>query len=147
LRRRGPITIDVVAAEAGVSASTVSHVVNGRGDVARISAATCERVMDAARRLGYAPNHAAQSLRRQRTGIVTVLVFRLSSALYAEIATGVRNVAERRGYHVGVIDAGAIEESPRRACSATCGPACRTAWSSRPAPTPAATWRATRCSN
>ena len=110
MRRRAHITIDVVAAEAGVSASTVSHVLNGRAAAARISAATRDRVLVAARRLGYAPNHAARSLRRQRTGIVTVLVFRLSSALYADIATGVRNAAERRGYHVGVIDAGALDE-------------------------------------
>jgi len=110
LRRRGLVTIDVVAAEAGVSASTVSHVLNDRAAAARISAATRDRVLGAARRLGYTPNHAARSLRRRRTGIVTVLVFRLSSALYADIATGVRNVAEGRGYHVGVIDAGALDE-------------------------------------
>ena len=110
VRRRGLITIDVVAAEAGVSASTVSHVLNGRADKARISTATRERVASAARRLGYAPNHAARSLRRQRSGSVTVLLWRLSSPLFAEIATGVRNVAERRGYQVGVIDAGAVDE-------------------------------------
>ncbi len=110
MRRRGQITIDVVAAEAGVSASTVSHVLNGRANAARISPATRDRVASAARRLGYAPNHAARSLRRQRTGIVTVLLWRLSSPLFADIATGVRNVAARLGYQVGVIDAGAVDE-------------------------------------
>jgi DNA-binding LacI/PurR family transcriptional regulator len=105
------ITIGVVASEAGVSASTVSHVLNGRGDEARISVPTRERVLDVARRLGYTPNHAAQSLRRQRTGIITVLVWRLSSPLFADIATGVRNVAERHGYQVGVIDAGAVDQN------------------------------------
>src|SRR3954454_5021178 len=110
MRRRSLITIGVVATEAGVSASTVSHVLNGRGDEARISVATRERVLDVARRLGYTPNHAAQSLRRQRTGIITVLIWRLSSPLFADIATGVRNVAERHDYQVGVIDAGAIDK-------------------------------------
>jgi DNA-binding LacI/PurR family transcriptional regulator len=83
---------------------------NGRADEARISAATRERVLGVAQRLGYTPNHAAQSLRRQRTGIITVLVWRLSSPLFADIATGVRNVADRHGYHVGVIDAGAVDK-------------------------------------
>jgi DNA-binding LacI/PurR family transcriptional regulator len=110
LRRRGLITIDVVAAEAGVSASTVSHVLNGRARAARISPATRDRVASAASRLGYAPNHAARSLRRQRTGSITVLVWRLSSPLFADIATGVRNVAARRGFQVSVIDAGAVDE-------------------------------------
>ena len=109
MRRRPQITIDVVAAEAGVSASTVSHVLNGRAATARISQATSERVRAAARRLGYAPNHAARSLRRQRTGIITVLAWRLSSPFFADIATGVRNVAQQHGFQVGVIDAGALD--------------------------------------
>src|SRR3712207_4627013 len=94
MRRRPQITIDVVASEAGVSASTVSHVLNGRADTARISRSTSERVRDVARRLGYTPNHAARSLRRQRTGIIPVLAWRLSSPFFADIATGVRNVAQ-----------------------------------------------------
>lgn len=109
MRRRPQITIDVVAAEAGVSASTVSHVLNGRSDTARISRTTSERVRDAARRLGYTPNHAARSLRRQRTGVITVLAWRLSSPFFADIATGVRNVAQQHGFQVGVIDAGALD--------------------------------------
>ena len=109
MRRRPQITIDVVAAEAGVSASTVSHVLNGRSDTARISAATSQRVRDAASRLGYTPNHAARSLRRQRTGIISVLAWRLSSPFFADIATGVRNVAQHHGFQVGVIDAGALD--------------------------------------
>ena len=109
MRRRPQITIDVVAAEAGVSASTVSHVLNGRAATARISQATSERVRNAARRLGYTPNHAARSLRRQRTGIIAVLAWRLSSPFFADIATGVRNVAQQHGCQVGVIDAGATD--------------------------------------
>src|SRR4051794_31531154 len=109
MRRRPQITIDVVAAEAGVSASTVSHVLNGRAATARISQATSERVKNAARLLGYTPNHAARSLRRQRTGIITVLAWRLSSPFFADIATGVRNVAQQHGFQVGVIDAGALD--------------------------------------
>lgn len=109
MRRRPQITIDVVAAEAGVSASTVSHVLNGRAATARISQATSERVRNAARSLGYTPNHAARSLRRQRTGIIAVLAWRLSSPFFADIATGVRNVAQRHGFQVGVIDAGALD--------------------------------------
>lgn len=109
MRRRPQVTIDVVAAEAGVSTSTVSHVLNGRSDTARISAATSQRVRDAASRLGYQPNHAARSLRRQRTGIITVLAWRLSSPFFADIATGVRNVAQTHGFQVSVIDAGALD--------------------------------------
>lgn len=47
-------------------------------------------------------DHAAHALRRQRTGNVTVQLWRLSSPFFAKIATVVRNVGERRGYRVGV---------------------------------------------
>lgn len=62
-----------VAAAAGVSQTAVSFVLNGR-DAGNISAATKQRVLDAARRLGYRPNHVARSLRRRSTnsiGLVT----------------------------------------------------------------------------
>lgn len=59
--------ISDVARAAGVSATTVSHALNGRGQV---SAATREKVMRAATELGYAPNRIASALRRQRSGLV-----------------------------------------------------------------------------
>lgn len=59
--------ISDVARAAGVSATTVSHALNGRGQV---SAATRERVLRAATELDYAPNRIASALRRQRSGLV-----------------------------------------------------------------------------
>ena len=56
---RRPTSADV-AARAGVSRTTVSFVLNGRDDA--ISAATRERVMDAARQLGYHPHAPARQL-------------------------------------------------------------------------------------
>ena len=52
---------------AGVSATTVSHVLN---DVtyARISPETRKKVKAAAEQLGYEPNRVAQALRNRRTG-------------------------------------------------------------------------------
>lgn len=51
-----------MAAEAGVSIKTASNVVNKRAE--HCSAETCERVTQAAVRLGYMPNLAARHLRR-----------------------------------------------------------------------------------
>jgi len=69
-RRRA--TLADVAREAGVSASTASLAVNSSGPV---SAATRERVLAAARRLGYlGPDPLARSLRRGRSGVVAVVV-------------------------------------------------------------------------
>lgn len=75
----GRPTLAAVAALAGVSASTASLAFSGAGPVA---GATRERVLAAARELGYAgPDPRAQSLRRGRSGIVgVVLEDRLSDA-------------------------------------------------------------------
>ena len=54
-------TLSDVAATAGVSPSTVSRVLNGKG-TGFISEATAERVRQAADELGYRPSAAARSL-------------------------------------------------------------------------------------
>jgi DNA-binding LacI/PurR family transcriptional regulator len=108
-----PITIAEVARAAGVSKATVSLVLNGRHGPARISEATRQLVAECARRLDYQPNHAARSLRRRRSNVVTLLVWRLSSAYFIEIAEGVRRAAERRGYDVSVVDAGPVDAEVR----------------------------------
>ena len=62
-----------VAAAAGVSATAVSFVLNGR-DAGNISPAARDRVLRAAQELGYRPNRVARSLRRDSTssiGLVT----------------------------------------------------------------------------
>lgn len=63
------VGIKEVAVAAGVSVTTVSHVLN---DVkyARISPETRDKVKSAAEQLGYGPNRLAQALRTQRTGML-----------------------------------------------------------------------------
>ncbi len=76
-RRRRRVTLAQVAAEAGVSRTTASYVVSGRGEQMRIAPATAERVAEAMRRLGYRPNRAAQTLRTSTTkslGVITDFV-------------------------------------------------------------------------
>ncbi|MEZ4664248.1 MAG: LacI family DNA-binding transcriptional regulator [Caldilineaceae bacterium] len=55
-----PVTIEDIARQLGTSVSTVSKALNDYSDV---SSATKERILDAARELGYHPNTAARSLR------------------------------------------------------------------------------------
>ena len=59
-RHTPKVTITDVARAAGVSITTVSHALNGRGFV---DPATRERVKEAARKLEYRPNRHAQKLR------------------------------------------------------------------------------------
>jgi DNA-binding LacI/PurR family transcriptional regulator len=64
------VTIRDVAAVAGVSVTTVSHALNGKG---RIESETIKRIRGAAERLGYQPSAAARNLRGGRTGRVAVI--------------------------------------------------------------------------
>jgi DNA-binding LacI/PurR family transcriptional regulator len=64
-------TLEDVAAFAGVSRSTASRALN---DDAYVSAASREKVLAAARDLGYSPNQAARSLVTRRTGAVAVVL-------------------------------------------------------------------------
>ncbi|GAC1389565.1 MAG: substrate-binding domain-containing protein [Variovorax sp.] len=69
----GPIrrvNITDVAREAGVSPTTVSHALNGRGQV---DARTRERVEKAALTLGYRPNRHAQRLRTGEAHMIVLL--------------------------------------------------------------------------
>src|SRR5690349_6884041 len=68
--RRGVPTVADVAALAGVSAGTVSKAMNGRG---QLRAATRERVLAAAKELGFQPNALARGLLEGRTYTVGVL--------------------------------------------------------------------------
>ncbi|WP_341394594.1 LacI family DNA-binding transcriptional regulator [Arthrobacter sp. G119Y2] len=67
------VTSTDVAQAAGVSRATVSYVLNGSA-AQSISAATRERVLSAARHLGYTPSTAARTLRRGRSDLVLMLL-------------------------------------------------------------------------
>ena len=65
-------TLQDVAALAGVSAKTVSRVVNKQGE---IKEATRQRVQEAIDKLGYQPNFLARSLVHRRTNTLAVVAW------------------------------------------------------------------------
>jgi DNA-binding LacI/PurR family transcriptional regulator len=64
------VSIKDVAREAGVSVTTVSHALNGKG---RLNPGTRRHVQEVAERLGYRPNPAARSLVSGRTGLIAAM--------------------------------------------------------------------------
>jgi DNA-binding LacI/PurR family transcriptional regulator len=65
------VTIGDVAAEAGVSITTVSHALNGKG---RLTDETRRRVREVAEELGYRPSALARGLAGGRTGMLALTV-------------------------------------------------------------------------
>lgn len=86
-----------VAQRAGVSARTVSNVVNNAPSVAP---ATRERVLRAIDELQYRPNLAARNLRQGRTGLIGLAVPEIRSPYFGEIAELVIDMAQERGWTV-----------------------------------------------
>ncbi|SDJ39520.1 LacI family DNA-binding transcriptional regulator [Streptomyces indicus] len=99
------VTSADVARLAGVSRATVSFVLNDTKG-ARVSAATRERVLDAARRLGYVPHAAARSLRAGRSNLVLIPAsVSAMGRLASEWIDDLHEALHRRGY-VTVLHAG-----------------------------------------
>lgn len=90
-------TIKDVAARAGISYTTVSHVVNGTRPV---SDQVRRKVEAAIAELGYVPSGVARSLRARATGTLGLLVPNASNPYFAELARGIEDHAERNGYSV-----------------------------------------------
>lgn len=89
------ITIKDVARAAGVSNSTVSHVINGTRFV---SPETAERVKGAIAKLGFAPNGVAQALKGSRTRTIGMIVTSSTNPFFAALIHGVEAACFARGY-------------------------------------------------
>lgn len=99
---RGPSTLATirdVAAEAGVSISTVSRALNDNGYV---SDDVRERVMTVARRLAFQPSRRAWSMRSLRTMMIGAIVPEFVNPVNVEFVRGVETAANERGYVVTV---------------------------------------------
>ncbi|WP_353815970.1 LacI family DNA-binding transcriptional regulator [Agromyces sp. SYSU T00266] len=89
-------TLSDVAARAGVSVSAVSRVLSDAPS-ARVSAATRQRIHDAARELDYRPNFAARALKSARTNVIGLVVPDVTNAIFAELMRGVEEEALAHG--------------------------------------------------
>lgn len=93
---RNPSSMDI-AREAAVSQSTVSRVLNNSP---RISGATTRRVLEAAERLGYAPNAAARTLITGRSNLIGLVLSNITNAFYPQVIEAVVATAAEHDYNV-----------------------------------------------
>jgi LacI family transcriptional regulator len=90
-------TIQDVARAAGVSTSTVSHVLN---ETRPVNADTRQRVLDAMAALDYRPNRLARSLRNRRTNTLGVLLPNSANPFFAQILLGIEAACFEHDYNV-----------------------------------------------
>ncbi|WP_137991538.1 LacI family DNA-binding transcriptional regulator [Streptomyces vilmorinianum] len=105
-------TIVDVARLAGVSTSTVSHVINATRPV---NPRTRERVEDAIRATGYQRDSVARALRRSRTDSIGLIVSDVAQPAFAEMVRGVEHEATKAGYTLLLANSGEDPALERRA--------------------------------
>src|ERR1700704_3415617 len=91
------VTMRQVAEKAGVSAMTVSRVIN---ESPRVSEEARTRVEAAIAELGYVPNRLASGLTRRKTGAIGLIVPDVGNPFFTLVVRGAEEVAWRSGYHV-----------------------------------------------
>ena len=91
------VTISDVGKLAGVSGTTVSLCFQ---DSSRISDTTREKVLAAAKELGYVPNQLARRLRSGKSRLIATVATELDTSFMAEIMRGIEVTATEHGYNV-----------------------------------------------
>ena len=86
-----------IAKELGVSAMTVSKVLNGKPGV---GAETRQRVLDTAKRLEYKPNMIAKSMRLNQSKIIGLVISDSSFSFFPSVIKGIEDCAMRNGYSI-----------------------------------------------
>lgn len=86
-----------VAEHAGVSAMTVSRVLN---QPKKVSEVTRQKVEASLHALGYVPNLAANTLRRKRSGVIVAMVPTVENSIFSDTIQGISNVLEATGYQL-----------------------------------------------
>ena len=101
-----------VAAMARVSIGTVSNVIN---NPERVLPATRERVEEAIRHLGWAPNQQAQALRAGKSRVIGLAVMDVANPFFADVLRGAQGRLEEAGYAATIGDS---DNRPEREASA-----------------------------
>lgn len=93
-------TLKDVAQRAGVSTTTASRILNGRGTGVPIREETRQKVLSIAAELGYHPNLLARALRGSRSYLLGVIAQNITSLFQSQILRGLNDVVISRGYRV-----------------------------------------------
>ena len=92
------VTILDIARELGISKSTVSRALSG--DTSNVKAATLEKILDTAHRMGYHRNELAVNLRKQSTHNIGIIIPEIITSFYMNFVNHVQGILRKEGYKV-----------------------------------------------
>lgn len=106
------MTIKNIARLANVSSATVSKVLNGKDQ--HISQATRDRILKIAYEEEYIPNAIAKSLKTNKTKTIGIIIPDVMNLFFSELARGIEDAAEKKGYSVILCNSDNREENEER---------------------------------
>lgn len=107
-------TISDIAKQSGFSLTTVSRVLNNKGDKYRISKKTQDKIKAIAKELSYVPNLFAANLKSGRSHTVALIIPSLNNPFFAGIASKVNSEIRRFGYTTIISDSNEDEEIEKK---------------------------------
>ena len=117
------ITIKDIARHLSISVSTVSRAL---GDDKNIRKETKEKVIEAAKRLGYRPNPVAINLKYGHTNTVGVIVPEMVTPFASRVINGIQEVLHTKNIKVIIAESGGDPEKEKE--NATRWTFCWTGW-------------------
>lgn len=96
MNKSGKVTINDIAAAAGVSKTTVSRFLNGRKDL--MSEKTSERIAQVIERYEYRPSEIARNLKKETTNLVGVLIADITSPFSTALICGIEEYLTTQGF-------------------------------------------------
>ena len=98
------VSLADIASSLGISKSTVSFVLNDKGDFYNISPETQKSIRNKAKELNYVPNFFAKSLREGKTKTVGLVVPDITNAFYASLSKIIQQELFSKGYNVFIVN-------------------------------------------
>lgn len=95
------ITVKEIAQMCNVSVSTVSNILNGKPNA---SEETRRRVWEAIKQTGYQPNYFAQSIRKKKSKVISIVVEDLGEFSTPPIVEAAMEYCEEQGYRCVLIN-------------------------------------------
>ena len=108
------VSITDIARKTGLSTTTVSRVITGKGKQYRISKISQQKILDAAKEMHYVPNLYAANLRTGKSNTIALIVPSLSNPFFAAIASGVNAEVRKYGYITIISDSDENPENEMR---------------------------------
>ncbi|MHC5253315.1 LacI family DNA-binding transcriptional regulator [Listeria kieliensis] len=91
-------TIREIAEKTGVSITTISQILNGKGD--RFSEATRKNVLHAAEQMKYKPNFFAKNMIKNHTNTIGMVVPEVTDAFFSQLVKGAEDYLNGEGYMI-----------------------------------------------